>query len=104
MNGTMKDQDPMLRMGQLQRITERFVALAKSQGVKVNQLQVAVTVGLVDAVEPLDLDRLESFDDGNLAHDVGGILRHADAEGVLQDCFSPRCGGKKTSSTTCAEA
>jgi hypothetical protein len=44
---------------------------------------------------PLDLDRLGSFDDFNLLHDVGGIARHLDRRtGELRDLFRPRSARK----------
>lgn len=39
----------------------------------------------------LDFERMESADDFNLMHDVGGIYRHIDREtGRLTGCFLPR--------------
>lgn len=40
---------------------------------------------------PLRLVDLLAADDGNLAHDIGGIARHLDREtGDLRGCFVPR--------------
>ena len=40
---------------------------------------------------PLRLNDLLAADDGNFAHDIGGISRHIDREtGKLGDCFVPR--------------
>ena len=40
---------------------------------------------------PLDFERLAAADDGNLGHDVFGIVRHIDREtGALGGCFVPR--------------
>lgn len=41
---------------------------------------------------PLDLKKLQKFDNGNFGHDVFGIRRYIDREtGELTDCFIPRC-------------
>ena len=42
--------------------------------------------------DPLDLDKLESFDDFNFYHDVFGIMGHINrTTGRLENCFLPRC-------------
>ncbi len=41
---------------------------------------------------PLDFDKLATFDDFNLSHDIGGINRHLNRKtGQLENCFVPRC-------------
>ena len=41
---------------------------------------------------PLDLPKLMSFDGGNFAHDIFGIMKHINRRtGELEDCFLPRC-------------
>jgi len=45
---------------------------------------------------PLDLERLEGFDNFSFLHDVGGISEHLDRKtGKLKDFFLPRCAKKK---------
>lgn len=42
--------------------------------------------------QPLDLDRLLTFEDFDFAHDISGINRHIDREtGEIQDRFVARC-------------
>lgn len=44
---------------------------------------------------PLDLQKLLTFDDFSFAHDVFGISRHIDRNtGKLMNCFLPRCSVK----------
>jgi hypothetical protein len=41
---------------------------------------------------PLDFDKLLSFDDFSFVHDVYGIQKNIDREtGKLMNCFCPRC-------------
>ena len=45
---------------------------------------------------PLDLEKLEGFEDFSFIHDVGGISEHLDRKtGKLKDFFLPRCAKKK---------
>lgn len=44
---------------------------------------------------PLDLEKLNAFDNFNFAHDAFGISRHIDrTTGKLKNCFLPRCAVK----------
>ena len=74
-------------------IADRAVKLYADQGVKVKRLDVLMDLEYChENAQELDFEKLHGFDDGNFAHDVGGIRRHFNRETFeLDDCFSPRC-------------
>lgn len=77
----------------LGRIADRAVGLwAQHGGDLPSRMQVASTLMLVHgSVCPLRLDEFLVADDGDFAHDIGGIIRHFDVhEMELRDCFMPR--------------
>jgi hypothetical protein len=79
---------------QIRRIAERYAAIAESVDQYVAPTDVALDLALYHARMPLALDRLEQFDDFNLAHDVGGIRRAVVEHftSVHAHTFAPRCG------------
>ena len=49
----------------------------------------------VHVTTPLNLEKLESFPNGDLLHDIFGISNHLDrATGELKNCFWPRCSSR----------
>lgn len=79
------------------QIADRAVMLYAKNGVRVERLDVWMNVTAVHfRVQPLRLSDLLATDDGNFAHDIGGINRHLDRENYrLNDHFSPRFSGRE---------
>jgi len=70
-------------------IVDRVEALAN---LKVDRMSVMMDIEAANIVCPLDLEKLTSFDDASLMHDVVGIANHLNRDtGTLEDCFLPRC-------------
>jgi len=58
----------------------------------VDRMAVSMDIDACNMTVPLDLKKLEAFDDLNFTHDIDGIQRHLDREtGELENCFLPRC-------------
>ncbi len=76
----------------ISRIADRGLAVLQSVGVDADKLSVFMDIDNANHVCPLDLDKLEAFDDGNFAHDIIGIYRHLNRETQqLENYFTPRC-------------
>lgn len=74
----------------IQRIIDRLDRI--NGGHRVDRIGFSMDIDACHMVCPLDLVKLEGFDDANLLHDVLGINRHLNREtGELEDCFLPRC-------------
>lgn len=70
------------------RITKR----ARNTLSIVDPMSLDMDISAAHIADPLDLDKLESFDDRNFAHDIYGIMRHIDRNtGKMNRCFLPRC-------------
>lgn len=76
----------------VQRIIERAREMFARFGHRLDVLSLRMDLAAVNAVIPLDFMKLANFDNFNLSHDIGGILKHMNREtGDLEDCFVPRC-------------
>lgn len=70
-------------------ICDRAIALMPNLGPKLDLL---MDLEHWHEQEPLDLDMLADFDDGEFLHDVGGIYQHFDRQNKARiGCFQPRC-------------
>lgn len=78
----------------IDQIAFKAVRQAKKVGVELDMTEIQMDLCAVCAnQERLDLDKLLSFDDFNLAHDIVGINNHIDrSTGKLDPTFVPRCG------------
>jgi hypothetical protein len=74
------------------RIVERFLAFyGRSRRIEEIERRMDLIACHLNGC-PLDLAKLEAFDDLNLVHDICGIGRHIDRRtGKLQNFFQPRC-------------
>lgn len=80
----------------IMRIAGRGNKIAKELGHSVPAIDLAISLSVCHSHTPLNLDELETFDDGSFGHDVFGIHRYLNQlTGELQDCFVPRCGFKE---------
>ena len=83
---TSKDETTLIH-----KIAKRYAELIKHTEVDLVEVSMDITATHLNGC-PLDLDKLNNFDDFNLAHDVGGMIRHINRiTGKLQNCFDPRC-------------
>lgn len=96
----MLNEDGTIKMAHWSKEDEREVSHAIERaremfakfGHKLDVLSLRMDLAAVNAVIPLDFSKLANFDNFNLSHDVGGIIKHMDREtGDLRDCFVPRC-------------
>lgn len=73
-------------------ISKRARDVAAQAGTRLDPLDVIMAVTACHCNgTPLQLAELLAADEGNFAHDVGGILRHIDQHsGRLGECFTPR--------------
>lgn len=87
------------------KIVDRAMPIYRRHGVKVARLTLVMNLTACHANgNPLDLDKLLTFDDGNLMHDVGGISRHLNREtGALENCFLPRAWDSKAADRQAAK-
>ena len=79
-------------------VIERLVRrLSSFPGIEVNEVSVQRDIMATHISGcPLDLEKLEGFDNFEFLHDVGGIIDHLDRKtGKLKDCFLPRCSKKE---------
>ena len=78
----------------IRQIAERAASLyERVNGTKPKPEYIASELHIVHReIVPLDLQRLLDADDGNFAHDIGGIHRHLTIgnPSTLSDCFMPR--------------
>jgi hypothetical protein len=78
----------------ISKIAERAVALYAKVGLRADLVVMADNVLVVHKeVVPLRLQEMLVADDGNFAHDIGGIARHLErtpSGARLNDCFLPR--------------
>ena len=73
-------------------VVERSREMFAKFGHRIDVLSLRMDLAAVNAVIPLDFAKLANFDNPNLLHDVGGIIKHMNREtGDLEDCFIPRC-------------
>lgn len=83
------------------RISRRVAELYVARGEEILPMDVMLNIQMdLCAVHsngcPMDFARLESADDFNLLHDVGGISRHLDrSTGKLTGMFLPRFAKKE---------
>lgn len=72
-------------------IIQRTAAMVKDHGKRLDRTSLYMDLSAAHATCPLNLAKLASADDFNLAHDVFGIMRHMNrTTGQLMDCFVPR--------------
>ena len=89
---SMYDTLPAADAGRINLIVERAEVMLREFGHPVSRLMILLTLVATHQVQPLDLERLVAFKDGDFAHDIAGMLRHFDHErGQLTGCFLPRC-------------
>lgn len=73
----------------------RFLDLRTAHGMTnsvPDRMNLEIALDMVNRRTPLDLVRLANdFDDFNLSHDIGGIIRFVNPNGSLRDHFVPRC-------------
>lgn len=78
-------------------IVKRAHALFQEHGNSAERLSIRMDIAAIHLHTPLDLEGLLAADDGNFAHDIGGIRRFLDREtGQLTECFLPRFTLKRT--------
>lgn len=64
---------------------------AQKMGLARKHLDCMMDIETVHESIGLKLEELLDADDGNFAHDIGGINRHLNrTTGKLEDCFDPR--------------
>ena len=76
----------------IERIAARAVNLYEQLDIKVKAPYIEAEIEFVHReVCPLRLKDFAEADDGNFAHDIGGIHRHLNmGQKKLEDCFLPR--------------
>ncbi len=73
------------------QIASRAVELYSAHGVGLTRLDCMMDIEAVHETIGLKLEELLNADDGNFAHDIGGIDQHLNRETLeLEDCFVPR--------------
>ena len=86
-------QEIFNEFGVMRAVVGRYAEWCAANGVE-NPNSAPTMVMLLDLVNmrcPLDFNKLLAFPDFDFAHDMRGMINHADGEGVLRDCFLPRC-------------
>jgi hypothetical protein len=72
-------------------VANRAIAHLATQGITQDKLSVMMDLEYVDAIIPLDFDRLLAFDEGNFGHDINGIYQNFNrATKEMENCFCPR--------------
>lgn len=81
----------------IDRIVDRAEQIVEAQGETLDRLSCEMDLTAAHANGcPLDLARLATADNFNLAHDVFGIARHIDRRtGKLGDFFRPRFAARQ---------
>ena len=83
-------------MQKIERIAGYVMACAKDYDLKINKGTVIMDLSACHSKCELDFDKLATFDDPNLLHDVLGINKHLNRETYeLENCFLPRCARKE---------
>ncbi len=76
----------------IEAIVNHYYALVRPDRVPFDRLSVTMDLTVASNLGHVDLDRLLDAAPSDLAHDVGGIVRHLDREtGGLRGGFVPRC-------------
>ena len=76
----------------ISRIADKGLLLLNGLGANTDKISVVMDLEFTHAEIPMDLDKLESFDDFNFAHDIVGIYKHFNRRTYkMDDFFLPRC-------------